>query len=43
VGAAADLADLISELAAATGRGTFTPPGWTGDIYRVDLRRLVAN
>ena len=43
VGAAPDLADLIRELAAATGGGTFTPPGWAGDVYRVDLRRLVAN
>lgn len=43
VGAAQDLADLIGELATATRSGTFTPSGWDGDIYRANLRRLVAN
>lgn len=43
VGAAPDLADLIGELATATRSGSFTPPGWDGDIYRANLRRLVAN
>jgi pyridoxine/pyridoxamine 5'-phosphate oxidase len=43
VGAAPDLIGLVEELAAATSGGTFTPPGWHGDIYRADLRRLVAN
>ena len=43
VGAAPELADLVGELAEAAQSGTFTPPGWDGDIYRVDLRRLVAN
>ena len=42
VGAAPDLSALIDELASAT-RSTFTPPDWTGFIYRVELRRLVAN
>lgn len=42
-GAAPDLADLIAQLAAAARGGTFTPPGWDGDVYRADLRRLVAN
>jgi hypothetical protein len=43
LGAAPDLTELIEELAAATGSGTFTPPGWDGAIYRADVRRLVAN
>ncbi|MBI5738873.1 MAG: pyridoxamine 5'-phosphate oxidase family protein [Mycolicibacterium neoaurum] len=43
VGPAPTLPDLIGELAAATSSGTFTPAGWEGDIYRADIRRLVAN
>lgn len=43
IGAAPDLAELVGELATATRSGTFTPPGWDGDIYRANLRRLVAN
>ena len=43
VGAAPALADLVGELAKASRSGSFTPVGWDGDIYRVDLRRLVAN
>lgn len=43
VGAAPNLAELVEGLAAATGSGTFTPPGWDGDIFRADVRRLVAN
>ena len=43
VGAAEDLDELVGELSATTRRGTFTPPGWDGDIYRADIRRLVAN
>lgn len=43
VGSAPALPDLIADLAAATHSGNFTPQGWDGYIYRVELRRLVAN
>jgi pyridoxine/pyridoxamine 5'-phosphate oxidase len=43
VGAAPELAPLVAELSAAARGDTFTPEGWDGDIYRADLRRLVAN
>ena len=43
VGRAADLSDLLSELASMTQRGSFTPPDWDGFVYRIELRRLVAN
>ena len=43
VGSAADLAELIEELAATTRSAVFTPAGWDGDIYRANVRRLVAN
>jgi Pyridoxamine 5'-phosphate oxidase len=43
VGTAAELSGLIGELASLTRGGTFTPPGWEGFVYRVELRRLVAN
>lgn len=43
VGTAANLTDLVTRLATAAKSGTFTPPGWSGEIYRLDVRRLVAN
>jgi pyridoxine/pyridoxamine 5'-phosphate oxidase len=43
VGAASGLEPLIAQLTAASRSGRFTPEGWNGDIYRVDLRRLFAN
>ncbi|MFZ9630039.1 MAG: pyridoxamine 5'-phosphate oxidase family protein [Ilumatobacteraceae bacterium] len=43
VGAALNLTELVGQLAAATSCGTFTPHGWDGDIFRADVRRLVAN
>ena len=43
VGAAQDLSELIARLASVTRSGIFTPDGWDGDIFRVELRRLVAN
>jgi pyridoxine/pyridoxamine 5'-phosphate oxidase len=43
VGPALELAELIERLASRTTAGRFTPDGWDGDLYRVDLRRLVAN
>lgn len=43
VGSATDLSGLLAELASVTRSGTFTPPGWDGFIYRVELSRLVAN
>jgi pyridoxine/pyridoxamine 5'-phosphate oxidase len=43
VGAATELSDLISEVAAASPSGRFTPNGWDGDIFRVDFTRLFAS
>ena len=43
VGRAATVEDLIAELAAASPHGRFTPPGWDGIVYTIDLRRLFAN
>ncbi len=43
VGRAPDQRGLIDRLAAATASRTFTPDGWDGDVYRIELRRLVAN
>jgi pyridoxine/pyridoxamine 5'-phosphate oxidase len=43
VGAAPDLGELIDQLAARTAAKRFTPDGWDGDVYRIEMRRLVAN
>ena len=43
VGNAAQCADLISTLASASVGGTFTPPDWDGDLYRIDIRRIFAS
>ena len=43
MGSALELGALIAELADASHAGKFTPEGWDGDVYRVDLRRLFAN
>lgn len=34
--------DLLASLDQASGAGRFTPEGWDGSIYRIELRRLVA-
>jgi pyridoxine/pyridoxamine 5'-phosphate oxidase len=43
VGPALELAELIERLATRSATGRFTPDGWDGDLYRVELKRLVAN
>jgi len=43
VGNAAELAALIDALAKASRAGRFTPDGWDGDLYRIDIRRIFAN
>ena len=43
VGPAHDNMELINRLSAATRSGSFTPPGWSGFIYSLELRNLVAN
>jgi hypothetical protein len=35
--------DLIVRLAAATDHGVFTPPGWDGLVYRVEIDRIFAS
>jgi hypothetical protein len=35
--------DLIARLAVATAHGSFTPPGWDGLIYRVEVDRIFAS
>jgi pyridoxine/pyridoxamine 5'-phosphate oxidase len=40
VGHAGDLPDLLAGLAASGSSGGFTPPGWDGLIYRIDIRRI---
>jgi hypothetical protein len=43
VGLAAETSDLIAELAAASTAGRFSPDGWDGFLYTIDIRRLFAN
>jgi hypothetical protein len=45
VAAARSLEDpgLIARLAAASDRGTFTPAGWDGSIYRIEIDRIFAS
>ncbi|MGH9132800.1 MAG: pyridoxamine 5'-phosphate oxidase family protein [Ilumatobacteraceae bacterium] len=43
VGRSLDDPALIERLAAATERGTFTPPGWDGLVYRIEVDRIFAN
>jgi hypothetical protein len=35
--------DLITRLAAATEHGVFTPPGWDGLVYRIEVDRIFAS
>ena len=35
--------DLIASLAVVSVHGTFTPPGWDGLVYRVELDRIFAS
>jgi pyridoxine/pyridoxamine 5'-phosphate oxidase len=43
LGRAVERPELVAALAATSPSGRFTPDGWDGDIYRADVRRLVAN
>ncbi|MBU3690137.1 MAG: hypothetical protein B7C54_03600 [Acidimicrobiales bacterium mtb01] len=43
VGHSTELVDLINELGSVTRGNTFTPKGWSGFVYRIELHRLVAN
>jgi hypothetical protein len=43
VTAALDDPDLIRRLAAATPKGAFTPDGWDGHVYRIEIERIFAN
>jgi hypothetical protein len=43
VGPALELGTLIDDLAKASKAGRFTPDGWDGDIYQIDIRRIFAN
>ena len=43
VGAALELGALIDDLATASPVGRFTPDGWDGDIYQIEIRRIFAN
>ena len=42
VGEARDLEQLIATLAACCLGGAFTPPGWEGLVYRIEIKRIVA-
>ena len=42
VGPAEEHPELLAELAAAALTGSFTPPGWHGVLYRIDIRRIFA-
>lgn len=35
--------DLIARLAAATDHGVFTPAGWDGLVYRIEIDRIFAS
>ena len=35
--------DLIARLAAATEQGVFTPAGWDGLVYRIEIERIFAS
>jgi hypothetical protein len=35
--------DLIARLAAASASGSFTPAGWDGAIYRIEIERIFAS
>jgi Pyridoxamine 5'-phosphate oxidase len=35
--------ELVERLAAVTRSGSFTPPGWDGLIYRIEIERIFAN
>jgi pyridoxine/pyridoxamine 5'-phosphate oxidase len=43
VGPALELQTLVDDLATASAAGRFTPDGWDGDIYQIDIRRIFAN
>lgn len=43
VGSALEVQTLIDDLATASAAGRFTPDGWDGDIYQIDIRRIFAN
>jgi hypothetical protein len=35
--------DLMASLAAAADSGSFTPAGWDGSVYRVEIERIFAS
>jgi nitroimidazol reductase NimA-like FMN-containing flavoprotein (pyridoxamine 5'-phosphate oxidase superfamily) len=35
--------ELIQRLATVTKSGAFTPPGWDGLVYRIEIERIFAN
>jgi hypothetical protein len=38
-----DAPDLMARLAAASAGGSFTPAGWDGSIYRIEIERIFAS
>jgi hypothetical protein len=38
-----DAPDLMASLAAAADSGSFTPAGWDGSVYRVEIERIFAS
>jgi hypothetical protein len=40
VGSAAAVPDLLRELHGLSRRGQFTPEGWDGDVYAVQIERI---
>ncbi|MFA5775745.1 MAG: pyridoxamine 5'-phosphate oxidase family protein [Ilumatobacteraceae bacterium] len=43
VGKAPELRSLIEKLAKASNASRFTPDGWDGDLFTIDIRRIFAN
>jgi pyridoxine/pyridoxamine 5'-phosphate oxidase len=42
IGEAESLPDLLASLGSSASSGRFTPPGWEGLIYRIDVHRIFA-
>ena len=43
VGRSLEQADLLGELVNASKAGGFTPEGWDGLLYRIEIRRIFAS
>ena len=43
VGNAVELTSLIDKLAMASNASRFTPDGWDGDLFTIDIKRIFAN